>query len=78
METSASAPLPRFERIEFVGSGGEYFRIWIVNLLLTIITLGSIPPGPRSAGNSTSTAARAWRAMRSAITPPAARYSGDA
>jgi uncharacterized membrane protein YjgN (DUF898 family) len=25
---------------EFRGSGGEYFRIWIVNLLLTIITLG--------------------------------------
>lgn len=24
----------------FSGSGGEYFRIWIVNLLLTIITLG--------------------------------------
>lgn len=25
---------------EFAGSGGEYFRIWIVNLLLSIITLG--------------------------------------
>ncbi|HEU5136636.1 MAG TPA: YjgN family protein [Steroidobacteraceae bacterium] len=25
---------------EFRGNGGEYFRIWIVNLLLTIITLG--------------------------------------
>src|SRR5690349_21748350 len=25
---------------EFRGSGGEYFRIWIVNLLLTIVTLG--------------------------------------
>ena len=24
----------------FAGSGGEYFRIWIVNLLLTILTLG--------------------------------------
>lgn len=24
----------------FLGSGGEYFRIWIVNLLLTIVTLG--------------------------------------
>jgi uncharacterized membrane protein YjgN (DUF898 family) len=28
------------ERFEFTGSGGEYFRIWIVNLLLTILTLG--------------------------------------
>lgn len=25
---------------EFAGSGGEYFRIWIVNLLLSILTLG--------------------------------------
>src|SRR5690348_8005620 len=25
---------------EFTGRGGEYFRIWIVNLALTIITLG--------------------------------------
>lgn len=25
---------------EFTGSGAEYFRIWIVNLLLTILTLG--------------------------------------
>ena len=28
------------ERISFTGSGSEYFRIWIVNLLLTIVTLG--------------------------------------
>lgn len=28
------------ERFEFTGTGGEYFRIWIVNLLLTILTLG--------------------------------------
>jgi uncharacterized membrane protein YjgN (DUF898 family) len=34
-------PLP-FERhaFEFTGSGGEYFRIWIVNLLLSVVTLG--------------------------------------
>lgn len=31
-------PLP--QPFEFTGSGSEYFRIWIVNLLLTIITLG--------------------------------------
>ncbi len=24
----------------FTGNGGEYFRIWIVNLMLTIVTLG--------------------------------------
>jgi uncharacterized membrane protein YjgN (DUF898 family) len=28
------------QRFEFTGSGSEYFRIWIVNLLLTILTLG--------------------------------------
>ncbi len=28
------------ERFTFTGSGSEYFRIWIVNLLLTIVTLG--------------------------------------
>jgi uncharacterized membrane protein YjgN (DUF898 family) len=27
-------------RFEFTGSGGEYFRIWIVNLLLTILSCG--------------------------------------
>ena len=26
--------------LSFTGTGGEYFRIWIVNLLLTIVTLG--------------------------------------
>jgi uncharacterized membrane protein YjgN (DUF898 family) len=39
-------PLPsrpiatRPQRIFFTGAGGEYFKIWIVNLLLTVITLG--------------------------------------
>ena len=27
-------------QFEFSGKGGEYFRIWIVNLALTILTLG--------------------------------------
>jgi uncharacterized membrane protein YjgN (DUF898 family) len=31
-------------RIEFTGSGSEYFRIWIVNLLLTVLTLGLYYP----------------------------------
>ncbi|MGO4333038.1 YjgN family protein [Cupriavidus sp. 2TAF22] len=31
---------PRPLRFEFIGSGSEYFRIWIVNALLTIVTLG--------------------------------------
>src|SRR5215468_5748382 len=28
------------EQLQFTGTGGEYFGIWIVNLLLTIVTLG--------------------------------------
>src|ERR1700680_3220470 len=28
------------EQFHFTGSGAEYFGIWIVNLLLTIVTLG--------------------------------------
>src|ERR1700722_353561 len=35
---SASARAP--EQLHFTGSGAEYFGIWIVNLLLTIVTLG--------------------------------------
>jgi len=31
---------PNIERFTFTGSGGEYFKIWIVNILLTIVTLG--------------------------------------
>ncbi len=31
---------PQGLAIEFTGTGSEYFRIWIVNLLLTIVTLG--------------------------------------
>jgi len=27
-------------RLRFTGTGGEYFRIWIVNLFLTVLTLG--------------------------------------
>ena len=34
-----SAPL-EMDRMSFTGTGSEYFRIWIVNLALTIATLG--------------------------------------
>ena len=33
-------PVPQPHRVRFHASGSEYFRIWIVNLLLTIATLG--------------------------------------
>jgi uncharacterized membrane protein YjgN (DUF898 family) len=36
----AAQPQPQRRDFSFTGSGSEYFRIWIVNLLLTILTLG--------------------------------------
>ena len=33
--------------LEFTGGGGEYFRIWIVNMLLSILTLGLYTPFAR-------------------------------
>ena len=36
----ASAPAEREVRPEFRGSAAEYFRVWIVNLLFTLLTLG--------------------------------------
>ena len=40
-EMSARPDSPeRFLAMEFTGSGGEYFRIWIVNIALSVITLG--------------------------------------
>jgi len=39
-DVPAAAELTEPQRFEFTGSGPEYFRIWIVNLLLTILTCG--------------------------------------
>ena len=36
----AVVPFSGFHAFQFTGTGSEYFRIWIVNLLLTIVTLG--------------------------------------
>lgn len=44
---AAPAPLPpqpRVLEIRFTGSGSEYFRIWAVNLLLILVTLGLYIP----------------------------------
>jgi len=38
LQPTPAPPAP--ERFEFSGQGGEYFRIWIVNLALSILTLG--------------------------------------
>ena len=36
--------MENFRKTEFEGKAGEYFRIWIVNLFLSIITLGIYSP----------------------------------
>lgn len=43
------APHQKIERhtVEFTGSGGEYFRVWIVNVLLNVVTLGLYTPFAR-------------------------------
>jgi len=41
---AASAPAQHELPIRFSGSGSEYFRIWIVNLLLTLLSLGLYLP----------------------------------
>jgi uncharacterized membrane protein YjgN (DUF898 family) len=42
-EPSGIEPFP----LQFSGSGGEFFRVWIVNLLLTIVTFGFYTPFAR-------------------------------
>lgn len=45
MSTAAPAPpMPVRYALRFTGQAGEYFRIWIVNLSLTIVTLGLYGP----------------------------------
>lgn len=39
-QAAANDAAPQVLRFTFTGSGAEYFRIWIVNLLLTVATLG--------------------------------------
>lgn len=39
-DASAVPAVPRAEPVEFSGSATTYFGIWIVNILLTIVTLG--------------------------------------
>lgn len=41
---SAAAPVSRTFDVRFTGSGSEYFRIWAVNLLLILVTLGLYLP----------------------------------
>lgn len=42
-----AAPMIDAHPLEFTGGGGEYFRVWIVNVLLSIVTLGLYTPWAR-------------------------------
>ena len=37
---ASSAPAREIYRPEFSGTGAEYFRVWVVNVALTVVTLG--------------------------------------
>ena len=45
----ASVPVPEITTlgVSFTGQAGEYFRIWIVNVLLSVVTLGIYSPWAR-------------------------------
>ena len=38
----AAAPITTPAPFEFTGDGAEYFRIWVINLLLTLATLADV------------------------------------
>lgn len=48
---AANAPAAKACNFEFRGDGSEYFKIWIVNLLLSIITLGIYSPWAKVRNN---------------------------
>ena len=56
------------ENFSFTGTVREYFGIWIVNVLLTIVTLGIYRPGRKSAASAISTATPISPAPPSTIT----------
>ena len=39
-ETTRTEPFAGIQSFQFTGKGGEFFKIWIVNLILSILTLG--------------------------------------
>jgi len=44
MDSTSAKPLPVWTNFRFSGDSLEYFKIWIVNVLFTIITLGLYSP----------------------------------
>ena len=47
MQTRNPAQAIDAHPVVFTGSGGEYFRVWIVNVLLSLVTLGFYTPFAR-------------------------------
>ncbi|HSV51073.1 MAG TPA: YjgN family protein [Burkholderiaceae bacterium] len=47
VDTDSIPPGIEAHALEFSGSGGEFFRVWIVNVLLSIVTLGFYTPFAR-------------------------------
>jgi uncharacterized membrane protein YjgN (DUF898 family) len=47
IDTDSIPPGIEAHPLEFSGSGGEFFRVWIVNVLLSIVTLGFYTPFAR-------------------------------
>ncbi len=43
-KSDSSGPKRRRSQFKFTGTGGEYFGIWIVNIMLLIVTLGFYAP----------------------------------
>lgn len=62
MTSNTSQPLG-LHRLKFHGKGGEYFAIWLVNALLTIVTWVSIPHGRQYVVVAIFTATRNWTAI---------------
>lgn len=52
--TAESGSQPTPSQLQFTGNGKEYFGIWIVNMLLTLVTLVFTQPGRRFGQNSIS------------------------
>ena len=46
-DPALAAPGIDRHRVSFTGSGGDYFRLWLSNLLLTLVTLGIYTPWAR-------------------------------
>jgi uncharacterized membrane protein YjgN (DUF898 family) len=47
VDTEAIAPGIESFPVDFTGTGGEFFRVWIVNVLMSIVTLGFYIPFAR-------------------------------